>query len=160
MKEEYLKDLDAAVKMLLQDSSVRVTMDNLKANIQKSNEPFVWNTIELPPFKDRLPLEIQSVWIFVLKRNTPSVAHYHPNSIQHTVMIEGKGRVRIGKQWKELRLFDPQDDESWCIIDKNVPHEFWPEEQEMVVISLHTCLSNELMEINCGSGGQRSYEHE
>jgi len=160
MKKEYLKDLNAVVRILLKDSSVKETVDNLKAQIQKSDEPFVWETIGITPFKDRFLPEIQSVWTFVLRRNTPSVAHYHPNSIQHTLMIEGKGKVKIDKQWKELRLFDPQDDESWCIIDKNVPHEFYPEEQEMVVISLHTCFSHELIEINYDGGEQRSYEPE
>lgn len=155
-----MKDLNAAVGILLKDSSVKETVDNLKAQIQKSDEPFVWKTIGITPFKIGFLPEIQSVWTFVLRRNTPSVAHYHPNSIQHTLMIEGKGKVKIGKQWKELRLFNPQDDESWCIIDKNMPHEFYPEEQEMVVVSLHTCSSNELIEIECDSGRQRSYEPE
>lgn len=46
-----MKDLNAVVGILLKDSSVKETVDNLKAQIQKSDEPFVWKTIGITPFK-------------------------------------------------------------------------------------------------------------
>ena len=125
MTNDYLKELGATVKILLGDSATKEIITNLKSQIQKSSEPFVWGTIETFP-KYRLPSEIKSMWTFVLKRNIPSVAHYHPNSIQHTIMVEGKGKVKIGNQYKELKLFDPLNKESWYIIGQNVPHEFFP----------------------------------
>lgn len=60
--------------------------------------------------------------------------------------------MKIGEICKDLKLFDPSDGETWYVIDKDVPHEFYPEEQDITVISFHTCLSNELIEIECGSG--------
>ncbi|MEW6607777.1 MAG: cupin domain-containing protein [bacterium] len=158
MKKDYLKDLAEATKILLEEPDVKKIIMKLKVQIQKSTEPFAWRTIEINNLKDRLPPEFQSIWVFVLKRNFPSVAHYHPNSIQHTVMVDGKGRVKINKQYKELKLFNPKNDECWCIIDKNMPHEFYPKESEIVVISFHTCLSKELIEIRCDTHEQRLYE--
>ncbi|MEW5761154.1 MAG: hypothetical protein AB1779_10370, partial [Candidatus Thermoplasmatota archaeon] len=99
-----------------------------------------------------------SAWIFVNKKDVPSIAHYHPNSTQHTVILEGEGEVKIADRYEEMRLFDQQDEDCWYVIDKNVAHEFYPRGREMVVISFHTCLSNELIEIKCDSGKQRLYE--
>ena len=157
MTNNYLKELDTTVKILLEDSAAKEIITNLKSQIQKSSEPFVWGTIETLP-RYRLPSEFKSIWIFVLKRNAPSIAHYHPNSIQHTIMVEGKGKAKIGNQYKKLKLFNPLDKESWCIIGQNAPHEFFPEEREMVVISFHTCLGSELIEIKWDGGEKRLYK--
>jgi quercetin dioxygenase-like cupin family protein len=157
MKVKYLDALNTVVGMLLRDESTQRTIQNLKTRIQQSKEPFVWSVVNIGPFQQNLPSNIKSVWIFVLKKDTPSIAHYHPNSIQHTVMIEGKGKVKIDDVGEDLRLFNPQNRESWYVIDKNLPHEFYPEGQEMVVISFHTCSSDELIEIKSDSGEHRLY---
>jgi hypothetical protein len=47
----------------------------------------------------------------------------------------------------------------WCVIGEGVPHEFFPEETEMVVVSFHTCESSELEEIECGAGAKRLYQN-
>jgi ribosomal protein S18 acetylase RimI-like enzyme len=73
-------------------------------------------------------------------------------------MIEGKGKAKIGDNWEDLKSFNPKNRESWYVIDKNLPHEFYPEGHEMVVISFHTCLSKELIEIKSDSGEHRLYE--
>jgi len=160
MIPEYIGNLNEVVIMLLKDKNINEAMENLSMNVKKSKEPFIWKVINKDTFSNFLPPEIKSIWLFVLKKNAPSIAHYHPNSIQHTVMIKGKGKVKIGEGLRNLKTFDPLDlpnEDIWYVIDKNTPHEFFPEE-EMVVFSFHTCVPDKLIEIKCDSGKRRVYE--
>src|SRR5262247_976346 len=107
-----------------------------------------------------LPERIKLCWVFVLKRDVPSGCHYHPNSVQHMVMVEGQGQSSVGNLRKEMVRFGTpgQPPESvWYVINEGVPHEFFPEETEMVVVSFHTCEARELEEVACGSGAERLY---
>lgn len=156
----YLNTLNDIVETLLKDEAILKIIQDLKSKIQESSEPFLWSVINIDSLQQKLPSEIRSCWLFALKKNAPSISHYHPNSIQHTVMIEGKGRVKIGEQIKDLNIFKPNTlsiEDFWYVIDKNVPHEFFPKE-EMIVISFHTCLPKELIEVSCASGEHREYE--
>lgn len=157
MKKDYLKSLNVIVERLLSEPSIKATIEALKSNLRHSHEPFVWRSINTRALEDILPKDIKSIMIFVLRKNTPSIAHYHPNSIQHTVVVEGKGKATIGETHEKVKLFDPQNEETWLVIDKNTPHKFFPEEQDMVVISFHTCLDDELIEIEADSGRRRLY---
>jgi Tfp pilus assembly protein FimT len=94
MKVNYLKALNTAVETLLKDRDIKRTIQDLKVKIQETKEPFIWSAVDITTYHWNLPSNIKSIWIFVLKRNTPSIAHYHPNSIQHTVIVEGKGKVK------------------------------------------------------------------
>jgi mannose-6-phosphate isomerase-like protein (cupin superfamily) len=118
-------------------------------------------SIDLQSITMPLPDAIRSVWIFVLKKDMPSGCHYHPNSIQHMVMIEGEGTSTIGEISREMKGFGSPDsslDDIWYVIPEGVPHEFFPRETDMVVISFHTCASDELQEISCDTGASRGYE--
>lgn len=114
----------------------------------KSNEPFVGMSI-----KADLPPPIKSMWIFIVRKNTSP--HYHPNSIQHSIVLEGKGKVRIGNAFYSLLPISKSKEKSWCIIEKNVMHEFFPD-GEMIMVSFHTCHANELIEIK-KTGEKRKY---
>jgi len=46
----------------------------------------------------------------------------------------------------------------WYVIPEGVPHEFFPVGRDLVVVSFHTCESDELQEIRCDSGATREYE--
>jgi hypothetical protein len=48
--------------------------------------------------------------------------------------------------------------DKWVVIDKNVPHEFFPEEENMGVVSFHTCEATELSEVGCETGEKRLYD--
>jgi len=160
MKVGYLDELNRVVKILLKNHALKLAIKNLKLKIRETSEPFIWSVIDINSLHQNLPSHIKSGWIFVLKKGISSIAHYHPNSTQHTVMIEGEGKVRIRDHLKDLKTFDSFssiEEDIWCIIDKNVPHEFFPL-KEMVVISFHTCLPDELIEIKCESGEKRIYE--
>jgi len=44
------------------------------------------------------------------------------------------------------------------VIPEGVPHEFFPAGRDVVVVSFHTCDSDELEEISCDSGAARNYK--
>ena len=158
---DYLPQLSEAVARIIGEPSTHVIIRGLKDELKQTAEPFVWTTLDLQSISANLPDNIKSGWIFVLKKDTPSGRHYHPNSIQHMAMIEGEGTGKIGSATRELKRFDAANGslpEVWCVIDEGVPHEFFPRTSDMVVISFHTCAANELEEISSDSGAARIYD--
>lgn len=158
---DYLQQLNDAVAQLVTRPAIRTVIDTLKEQLPNTPERFVWSTIDLQSVTTPLPADIRSCWIFVLKKNVPSGCHYHPNSIQHMVMIEGEGNSKVGPISREMKRFGEQGGslaDSWYVIPEGVPHEFFPKGSDVVVVSFHTCPSDELEEISCDSGAARNYE--
>ena len=157
----YLQQLNDAVAQLVARPAIREVVDALKEQLQDTPEPFVWSTIDLQTITTPLPDNIRSGWIFVLKKDVSSGCHYHPNSIQHMVMTEGEGTSKVGTISREMKPFGEQVnalEETWYVIPEGVPHEFFPKGSDVVVVSFHTCDSDELEEISCDSGAARNYE--
>jgi hypothetical protein len=157
----YLPQLNHAVSQVIAEPRIHSLIDTLKGKLNQTSEAFVWSTIDLQTIPVQLPEQIRSCWFFVLRRDMPSGCHYHPNSIQHMVVIEGEGTSRVGSIAREMRQFVETDcslEDTWYVIDAGVPHEFFPRAMDMVVISFHTCDSDELEEISCDSGATRLYE--
>jgi hypothetical protein len=160
MNADYLQNLNDAVEQIVKQKTFSEMVEGLKKDLNYTEEPFVWSVIDLGAANCALPEQIKSSWVFVLKRDVPSGCHYHPNSVQHMVMIEGQGQSSIGNLRKEMVRFGTpgQPTEAvWYVINEGVPHEFFPEETEMVVVSFHTCEARELEEVACGSGAERLY---
>jgi hypothetical protein len=160
MRDDPLEMLDEAVGLLLAQDAVRRSIAELRAALKRSTETFVWSVLDCAAAAAALPAEIRSGWIFVLKRDTPSGAHYHPNSVQHMVMVEGGGWSDIAGERRRMLPFRSQGHalhEVWYVIDRNIPHEFFPVDRDMVVISFHTCAADELQEISCDTGESRFY---
>lgn len=158
---DLLRRLNDAVAEVVAQPAFSQVVDDLKAQLQHTSEPFVWSTIDLQSLTSPLPDNIRSGWIFVLKKDVSSGCHYHPNSVQHMVMIEGEGTSKVGTISGEMKRFgEPVGalDETWYVIPENVPHEFFPRGRDVVVVSFHTCDSEELEEISCDSGATRNYE--
>ena len=158
---DYLPQLNEAVEELITRPSYRNLVNTLKDQLPHTSEPFVWSTIDSDSLSVQLPETIKSCWIFVLKKDVPSGCHYHPNSIQHMVMIEGEGTSRVGGVSREMRrMGEPGTslDDVWYVIREGVTHEFFPSGSDLVVVSFHTCASDELEEISCDSGAARNYE--
>ena len=150
----YLPYLNEAVAQLIRRRAIQSLIETLKQELQHTSEPFVWSALD--PQSVQLPEEIKSCWIFVLKKDVPSECHYHPNSVQHMVMTEGEGTAKIGTSSREMMRFGEPD--CWYVIPEGTPHEFFPREQDMVVVSFHTCESDALEEVSCASGTMRHYE--
>jgi hypothetical protein len=161
MNSVNFDSLNTAVREILKRPATAATITQLKKDVPYTSDTFVWSVLEIEELKEKLPVNIRSAWIFVLKKDTPSGAHYHPNSIQHMVLIEGEGKSQIGGRWQEMTELSEaggHPEAAWSIIPENVPHEFFPRERDMVVISFHTCLAEELQEIACDTGRTRNYE--
>ncbi|MEN3326444.1 MAG: hypothetical protein V7638_1251 [Acidobacteriota bacterium] len=157
---DYLSQLNEAVAQLISRPAVHRLIDDLKQELPHTSEPFVWATIDLQSVTAPLPDTIKSGWIFVLKKDVPSGCHYHPNSIQNMVMIEGEGTSKVGGDSSEMKRFaDPDSslEDIWYVIPEGTPHEFFPAEKDMVVVSFHTSASDELEEVSCDSGATRTY---
>src|SRR5690242_4099664 len=158
-----LRKLNAAVSFLLKKKNILKIIEDLQESIHHTKDSFVWASLDLSGIERELPQNIKSGWIFVLKANVASGCHYHPNSIQHMVMLSGQGESQVAGIKRRMLRFDTPDcslDEIWYVINEGVKHEFFPEESEMVVMSFHTCEANKLEEISCQTGERRLYERD
>jgi hypothetical protein len=163
MNASDLEKLNTAVEFLINQKTFSETIGQLSEEINHSQEPFVWSVIDPNSIDCELPESIRSCWVFVLKRDVSSGCHYHPNSIQHMVTIKGQGVSKVAGIYKRMIQFGSPSDSLaniWHVIGKSVPHEFFPEVEDMVVVSFHTCEANELEEVACETGEKRLYERE
>lgn len=155
-----LEKLSIVVESLLDRNTFRDTIGQLSEEIRHSKEAFVWSVIDLTSIATELPENIRSSWIFVLKKDISSGCHYHPNSVQHMVMIKGQGMSKVAGEYSKMVQFRSSNDsiaDKWLVIDKGVSHEFFPEKENMVVVSFHTCDASELEEVDCETGEKRVY---
>ena len=161
MNSSDLEKLHTAVESLLRQESFSRAVERLRVELSESQEPFVWSTIDLNTIGVSLPATIKSCWIFHLKGDVPSGCHYHPNSVQHMIALNGHGKSKIGNVERPMIPFgwaSQSIEEKWYVIGESVPHEFFPESEDMTVVSFHTCEADELEEIACGSRAGRIYE--
>ena len=161
MNAADLQKLDTAVAYLLRQESFATTVERLKRALAESKETFVWSTVALDAIRCELPADIKSCWIFHLRKDVPSGCHFHPNSVQHMVMVTGQGLSIVGGKRRTMVSFASSENslaDKWYVIGQDVPHEFIPERVDMTVVSFHTCGANALEEIACETGGKRLYE--
>jgi len=161
MNADYLQNLNDAVEQIVKQKTFSEIVQGLKEELSNSEDPFIWSVIDLSPVKCALPEKIKSGWVFVLKKDVPSGSHYHPNSVQHMAMIEGQGLSSVAGIRKEMVRFRAPGQplaNIWYVIGEGVPHEFFPEKTEMVVVSFHTCEAHELEEVECRAGAKRLYQ--
>ena len=156
-----LEKLNTAANLLVNQEAFSETVGRLSEEARHSQEPFAWSVIDPKSIAAELPEGIKSCWVFVLKGGVPSGRHYHPNSIQHMVVVRGRGVSNVGGATKRMARLGSRDHslaDIWYVIGEGVPHEFFPEGEEMVVVSFHTCEAHELEEVACETGESRRYE--
>lgn len=161
MDEADLEILSRAVESLLGQPAFSATLERLEAELARSTHNYVWVSVDLSSISGELPQGIRSCWIFHLRRDVPSGAHFHPNSVQHMVMVRGKGTSNVDGVLRPLVPFRSPDAalaDRWLVIAQGVSHEFTPDGENMTVISFHTCHAGELVEIDCRTGTARHYE--
>jgi len=158
MLKNNISSASEIISRLSKNESVKSSIIELQKELLCCSEQFVWKTLN-EHFNERdLETEFKSAWLFVLRKNTPSRAHYHPNSTQYTAVIDGLGDCEIGGIKISLQYFDPSNSDTLYVINPGVPHEFFPGDKDLTVLSLHTVNAEELIEINCSSGKERTYE--
>jgi len=154
-----LERLTSLTEKALRNPYILRIMELLKAEILRREEPFIWKVLSEQLLEETFPAGIRSGWMFVLKPNTHTASHYHPNSVQYTLVIEGSGKIRIGEDEKEVQTFDlKRRKQIWYVIPRNVPHSVTIREHAIVVFSFHTCPPSELLEVETLSGRLRVYE--
>lgn len=155
-----LRALDLAVAHILEQESFAASVSKLEDELAQSASTFVWTTVDMESLPVDLPGEIGSVWIFHLRQDVPSGAHYHPNSVQHMAVVTGGGRALVGGEHRIMAPFQSGAslEDRWLVIPQGVAHEFTPEGTNMTVVSFHTCGAEELEEVECATGGMRYYE--
>lgn len=161
MNFHELERLNTAARLLVSQSTFAGTIERLQAKLRASGEPFAWAVLDPASVGAELPDAIRSGWVFVLRGGTPSGCHYHPNSVQHMVAVRGRGTSRVGGVEKPMATLGSDAhslEDVWYVIGEGVPHEFFPEGEDLVVVSFHTCLADELEEISCDTGATRLYE--
>jgi hypothetical protein len=77
------------------------------------------------------------------------------------VVLNGRGRSNVGGVERTMFPFGSSRhsiEEQWYVIPECVPHEFFPEADDMTVVSFHTCAVAELEEIASVTGVRRHYQ--
>ena len=74
--------------------------------------------------------------------------------------LEVQGDAEVAGVRMPMVPFDAVADVSdrWLVIEQGTAHEFFPQGEDMTVVSFHTCPPQELEEVECDSGGLRHYE--
>ena len=161
MKSADILQLDRAVHTLIQQGVVAEITAALELELGQSSLPFVGRSLPAESLSDPLPSEIRSSWIFRLRGGVWSGCHYHPNSVQHMVSVDGTGLARVGGVESAIvPIGEPGvgAEQRWFVIPASVGHEFRPDGESLTVVSFHTCDAHELEEIDCASGSSRIYE--
>jgi hypothetical protein len=139
-------------------AEVARALDELAAELAAGDEPFVGRPLSEALVRGRLPAGIASAWVFSLRANRRNPAHHHPNSTQYTTAIRGRGTAHIAGEDRPMALFDiAQPIETIYEIPPHTPHAFTPGEGGLAVISFHTVLPEELIEVEVESSRRRSY---
>jgi hypothetical protein len=110
-----------------------------------------WEPIPLDTYR-RLPAEIRSSWVFILRAGITTGAERHPNSHQRMVSYRGAGEFpsQVAGEWESRPL---SSDRSRPIADRwvSIPPSTWHQgivdpAQNWVVVSFHTVPAEELIE--------------
>lgn len=152
-----LRALDALVEGELRPQ-IDEAVDTAHRMLATSREPFGWHFIDLGS-RD-LPDGIRSGAVFVLPAGTTPPGHHHPNSIQHMRVLAGAAVVTL-QSTQRAPQHDPvrygvREQRPWLVIPQGVVHELEVlPEGELVVLSFHTVLQEDLLEVS--SAGERTY---
>jgi len=151
-EKKIIEMLDTA----LMDQSIEKDIDAIVKSVEKTleNDPkalMAWEPIPLNLYHKKLPDDIKSSWVFILRKNTTTGAERHPNSIQRMMSYQGSGdfQSKPDLKWNSNFLasdFDGDIDKRWISIPLNVWHQGIVGDENWVVVSFHTAEVSELIE--------------
>ena len=143
--------LDAAIRSPRPAAILAAAADELKAELARNaTAVMVWRPIPLDIYH-RLPDEIASSWVFVLRAGCTSGAERHPNSIQRVMSYRGSADMQTWERhaWVSHHLSgNPKApiQQRWLSIPTNVWHRPVMGAEDWVVVSFHTAADNQLIE--------------
>ena len=158
-----LEALDAAVRSNEVRAKINPVVDRVCAALaQKPEAVMTWEPIPLEIFGQKLPPEIRSGWIFVLRAGADTGAERHPNSHQRMMTLHGTGDMRFQalhgesstgralSAWQSNVLVSEPSaplERRWISIPPNVWHRpVVGKDADWVVVSFHTVPAEELIE--------------
>ena len=158
-----LEALDAVVGSNELRAKIKAVVDRVCAALaQKPKAVMTWEPIPLEIFRQKLPPEIQSSWVFVLRVGADTGAERHPNSHQRMMTLHGTGDMRVRalhgesstgralSPWQSNVLVSEASarlERRWISIPPNVWHRpVVGKNANWVVVSFHTVPAEELIE--------------
>ena len=154
-KEERsrLEALDTALQSESVREHIRSVVTRVRDELARRKDALMsWEPFPLEVLTTRLPDEIRSVWVFVLRAGADTGAEKHPNSHQRMMSFEGSGDLQTGEpgKWQSNVLVSDRDaplERRWISIPTNVWHRpVINAETDWAVVSFHTVPAEELIE--------------
>ena len=154
-KEERsrLEALDAALRSDTVREHIRSVAVRVREELARRKDALMsWEPFPLDVLATRLPPEIRSAWVFVLRAGADTGAERHPNSHQRMISFEGSGDLQTGElgKWKSNVLVSDPDaplERRWISIPMDVWHRpVIDAETDWAVVSFHTVPAEELIE--------------
>ena len=148
-----LETLDKALRSDSARDHIRSVVLRVREElVRKKDAPMSWEAFPLDVLATRLPHEIRSAWVFVLRAGADTGAERHPNSHQRMMSFEGSGDLQTGElgRWQSnVLISDPGAplERRWISIPPNAWHRpLIDAEADWVVVSFHTVPAEELIE--------------
>src|SRR6266850_3487287 len=172
-KEERarLEALDTALRSDSVREHIRSIVVRVREQLARRKDALMsWESFPLDVLATKLPPEIRSAWVFVLRAGADTGAERHPNSHQRMMSFEGSGDLQTGEpgKWQSnILISDPAAplEQRWISIPPNVWHRpVVGRDADWVVISFHTVPAEELIEEKMDESGagtkQKKYVEE
>jgi hypothetical protein len=148
-----LESIDTILRSEAVRQEICPIVERVRAELARKKEALMtWEPFPLTVFGRRLPREIRSAWVFVLRAGADTGAERHPNSHQRMMSFEGSGDMQTGEpgQWQSNLLISNPDaplEERWISIPQNVWHRpVVGADADWTVVSFHTVPAEELIE--------------
>src|SRR5215472_15920435 len=164
-KEERsrLEVLDTALRSESVREHIRTVVKRVRGKLaQRKRALMSWEPFPLDVIATRLPPEIRSAWVFVLRAGTDTGAERHPSSRQRMMSFEGSGDLQTGEpgKWQSNVLVSDPDaplERRWISIPANVWHRpVINTAANWAVVSFHTVPPEELIEERPEDSGEAS----
>jgi hypothetical protein len=154
-EQAILEALDAAIRAPRVSAKLAAVADEVSQELARHPEArLAWRTVPLDIF-ERLPGEIASSWIFVLRADCTSGAERHPDSIQRFMSYRGSADMQTwdGAKWVSHILTSVPDggnqqalQDRWLSIPANTWHRPVMGPRDWAVVSFHTAPDDQLIE--------------
>ena len=156
-----LEALDTALRSQSVREHIRsIMLRGREQLVRKKDALMSWEPFPLDVLATRLPPEIRSAWVFVLRAGADTGAERHPNSHQRMMSFEGSGDMQTGEpgKWQSNVLvsdcYAPLE-QRWISIPTNVWHRpIINTETDWAVVSFHTVPAEELIEERPDDSGE------
>ncbi len=156
-----LEALDAALRSESVREHIRSVVVRVREQLARRKDALMsWEPFPLDVLATRLPPEIRSAWVFVLRAGADTGAERHPNSHQRMMSFEGSGDLQTGEpgNWQSNVLVSDRDawlERRWISIPTNVWHRpVISAETDWAVVSFHTVPAEELIEERPNDSGE------